>query len=367
MVSAFSPDLQNKIDTLMARRKSITLGRVSFDGPLLVAPMSAITSAPYRMLMQDLGAGGSISELISCHGINYKGVKTLHMLSIAAEERNVGIQLFGEDPEAMALAAKRVEALEHPPKFIDINMGCPVRKVVSKGAGSALLRAPEKLGTFFSTMRKAIQLPLTVKIRTGQNEESINAPEVVRIAHEEGLEFVSIHGRTSVQQYRGKANWELIEKVAQEAPLPIIGNGDLQAPEEIRKRLNATHCKALMLGRGPLRSPFLFLESYLTPEDKIFFTPGDYFQVLSRYRQYLEAYTPIARVIETQIKKHVVWMVAGMPGASQFRSQVFASADFPSLWALIIQYMEGLTAHLQQHGEGFREALDGDFMEGGHG
>ncbi|OFZ17237.1 MAG: hypothetical protein A2X86_01945 [Bdellovibrionales bacterium GWA2_49_15] len=361
-IPPFSPELQNKIDVLKGRRVPVSLGRISFAGPLLLAPMSAITSTPYRLLMEDLGAGGTISELISCHGINYKGVKTLQMLSISPQEKNVGIQLFGEDPEAMALAAKRVEELERPPKFIDINMGCPVRKVVTKGAGSALLRTPEKLATFFSTIRQAIKLPLTVKIRTGWDEESINALEVARIAHQEGLEFVSIHGRTSKQQYRGKANWDVIESVAKAAPLPIIGNGDLVVPEEILKRLSRTDCKALMLGRGPLRSPFLFLESYLTLDDSIIFGPRDYLEVLVRYRHYLEAHVSLPRVIETQIKKHAVWMVAGMPGASQFRAQVFACPDLPTLWTLIVEYFQELKT-----GPDFRQVPDDDFMEGGHG
>ncbi|MBI2521019.1 MAG: tRNA-dihydrouridine synthase [Bdellovibrio sp.] len=363
----FSLELQKKIDLLKGRRKAVQLGRVSFTGPLLLAPMSAITSSPYRLLMEDLGAGGTISELISCHGINYKGQKTLHMLGISPQEKNVGIQLFGEDPEAMAKAAKQVEELEIPPKFIDINMGCPVRKVVTKGAGSALLRTSDKLAIFFSTIRKAISLPLTVKIRTGWDEESINALEIAKIAHHEGLEFVSIHGRTSKQQYRGKANWDVIESVAQAAPLPIIGNGDLNVPGEILKRLSHTHCQALMLGRGPLRSPFLFLESYLTAEDKITFGPHDYLEILSRYRHYLESYTPFARVLETQIKKHAVWMVAGMPGASQFRSNVFACPNLVVLWGLIEQYFKGLQQQSEQNGAIFRQGLDDDFMQGGHG
>ena len=363
----FSPELQNKIDLLKNRRKAVQLGRISFAGPLLLAPMSAITSTPYRLLMQDLGAGGTVSELISCHGINYKGQKTLHMLEISPQEKHVGIQLFGEDPEAMAQAAQRVEALSNPPKFIDINMGCPVRKVVTKGAGSALLRTPEKLATFFSTIRKAIPLPLTVKIRTGWDEKSINALEITQIAHSEGLEFVSIHGRTSTQQYRGKANWDVIEQVAEACSLPIIGNGDLHSPEEIMRRLSTTQCQALMLGRGPLRSPFLFLESYVTAEDKFIFGPHDYLEVLARYRHYLESHTTLTRVIETQVKKHAVWMVAGMPGASQFRSQVFACPDLPTLWGLILQYFEELKKLSEHDSAGFRQKLDCDFMAGGHG
>ena len=162
--------------------------------------MSAICNAPYRLLMEDLGAGGTVSELISCHGINYGNERTRHMLKLDPREKNVGIQLFGEDKDAMAKAAKVAE--EFNPKFIDINMGCPVRKVVTKGGGSALLRDTKKLGAFFGEIKKAIKIPLTIKIRTGWDQDSINAPEVIHIAKEEGVEFVAIHGERELNNIK---------------------------------------------------------------------------------------------------------------------------------------------------------------------
>ena len=246
MTKKFSESLQSKIDHLKARRTPVQLGSVKFDSPLLLAPMSAICNAPYRLLMEDLGAGGTVSELISCHGINYGNDRTRHMLKIDPLEKNIGLQLFGEDPVAMGNAAKVAE--EFSPKFIDINMGCPVRKVVTKGGGSALLKEPKKLGEMFSQVKKSINVPLTIKIRTGWDSDSINAPEVIRIAKEEGVEFVAIHGRTRVQQYTGQANWELLEHIAEISPLPIIGNGDLHTAEATLERLKNTRCQALMLG-----------------------------------------------------------------------------------------------------------------------
>ena len=158
--SPFTPELQAKIDNLKAKRTPVKLGGIDFDSPLLLAPMSAICNFPFRLLMEDLGAGGTVSELISCHGINYKNEKTRNMLRIHPREKNVGIQLFGEEEKAMAEAAKVAE--EFSPKFIDINMGCPVRKVVSKGGGSALMKDPSKLGSFFSLMKKSIDVPLMI-------------------------------------------------------------------------------------------------------------------------------------------------------------------------------------------------------------
>ena len=162
--------------------------------------------------MEDLGAGGTVSELISCHGINYENRRTLEMLKIDEREKNVGIQLFGEDGVAMAKAAK--VALRSKPKFIDINMGCPVRKVVTKGGGSALLKNIEDLAPFFSEVKKAIDVPLTIKIRTGWDADDINADKIEKIALNEGVEWVDIHGRTRAQQYTGLAKWDYIEDFA---------------------------------------------------------------------------------------------------------------------------------------------------------
>ncbi|EQC46378.1 TIM-barrel protein, nifR3 family [Bacteriovorax sp. BSW11_IV] len=356
----FSSDLQQKIDTLKERQKKIMLGSVEFNSPLLLAPMSAISIAPFRLLMEELGAGGTVSELISCHGINYQNEKTHQMLTIDPREEHIGIQLFGEDPEAMARAA--LVAQERNPKFIDINMGCPVRKVVTKGGGSALLKETQKLANFFSTMKKDLSIPLTVKIRTGWDEENINAKEVVHIAKEEGLEFVAIHGRTRTQQYKGHANWNILESVACEAELPIIGNGDLHEAHEVRDRMGQTNCQALMLGRGPLRNPFIFLESYLTADDTINFGPKDYFEVITRLYDYLSQYTDRERTLLVQMRKHIVWMAQGFPGVANFRGQIFQTPDLGDTMKFTEDYFMGLdhrTSKSIDHSEAF--------MTSGHG
>lgn len=316
---AFSEQLQTKIDQLLAKRTTVQLGRVFFSSPLLLAPMSAICNAPFRLLMEQLGAGGTVSELVSCHGINYGNDKTRKMLFIHPQEKNVGLQLFGEDAEAMARAAQ--VASEFEPKFIDINMGCPVRKVVTKGGGSALLKDTKKLGSFFATIKKAIELPLTIKIRTGWDSDSINAAEVIHIASEEGVEFVAIHGRTRTQQYQGQANWDLLESLQESSPLPLIGNGDLHTVELVKARMSKTKLPALMLGRGPLRSPFLFLEAYNNGE--VEFTPADYLEVINKLHQYIAEYTERERTILIQMKKHIVWFSQGFPKTASFRNSIF--------------------------------------------
>jgi tRNA-dihydrouridine synthase B len=225
----------------------------------------------------------------------------------------------------MATAAKVVQEFE--PKFIDINMGCPVKKVVGTGAGSSLLKDTSTLGTFFSTIKKAIELPLTIKIRIGWDHDSINAMEVIHIAKEEGVEFVAVHGRTRSQQYTGHANWDYLEQLGEFAPLDIIGNGDLHTASLARAKMKSTKCQALMLGRGPLRNPFLFLEPYMEEGDDIFFTPNDHLEVIKKLIDYSADYAHSDHTLLISIRKHLIWMAAGYNNVSYFRDVIFKTPD----------------------------------------
>ncbi len=355
----FRAELQNKIDVLKARRRPVQLGSITFDSPLLLAPMSSIGTAPFRLLMEDLGAGGTVSELISCHGINYKNIRTTDMLKIDPLEKNIGLQLFGEDPESMASAAK--VAQEFGPKFIDINMGCPVKKVVGTGAGSSLLKDTSKLSHLFSTMKKAISVPLTIKIRLGWDHDSINANEVIHIAREEGVEFVAVHGRTRAQQYTGKANWEMLEHLGKHSPLPVIGNGDLHTVNFTREKMKTSNCQALMLGRGPLRNPFMFLEPYIEEGDNIFFTPEDHLEVMQRLVDYSHNYAHSDHTLLISIRKHLIWMAAGYDNVSYFRDVIFKTPDLSETMKISEEFFSTLKdkrKRIQDHDS---------FMTSGHG
>lgn len=355
----FSQGLQDKIALLSERRTPVRLGGVDFNSPLLLAPMSQICSAPFRLLMEELGAGGTVSELISCHGINYGNQRTREMLRIDEREECIGIQLFGEEENAMAQAA--LVAQEFAPKFIDINMGCPVRKVVSKGGGSALLKETAKLGHFFKTIKSALEVPLTIKIRTGWDDQNLNAEEVIHIAREEGVEFVAIHGRTRTQQYTGHANWEYLEHIASLAPLPVIGNGDLHSAKATKNRLHQTRCQALMLGRGPLRDPFIFLKAFEDYQDEVIFTPRDYLEVIDRLVGYMEGYTDRERTLLIQMRKHIMWFAAGFGKAGPFRNSLFAAKTLEETLKLTRDYFLSL-------GEDDKDLdLQEEFMTSGHG
>lgn len=355
---AFSPALKLKLDLLKQRRESISLGRIHFDSPLILAPMAGICTPPFRLLMEDLGAGGTVSELISCHGINHGNDRTMNMLKIDPRERNVGIQLFGEEPDAMAKAA--VVAQKFGPKFIDINMGCPVRKVVTKGGGSALLKEPKELIPYLSAIKEVLEVPLSIKIRTGWDDESINASEVIQIAQDLGIEWVAIHGRTRAQAYMGKANWDYIEALTEKHTLPLIGNGDLHQPHLVRERMEQTHCKALMIARGCLRNPFIFLESYATEDDPTF-EGRDYYEVIERLHQYTQETYDNERIKLIQMRKLIVWFAAGFPGAAKFRATMFQCADLADSMKYAQDYYLSLgesTKHID-----YNEV----FMNSGHG
>ena len=324
--------------------------------------MAGICNLPYRLLMEDLGAGGTVSELISCHGINYGNRRTLDMLKIHPLEKNVGIQLFGEEAESMSRAAEVAESFG--PKFLDINMGCPVNKVVSKGGGSALLKEIQNLAPLFEKMRSRMKVPLSIKIRTGWDANTLNANEVLKIAYNSGIEWVAIHGRTRTQQYTGFANWDYIETLNDHKKLPLIGNGDLHHPFGTSERLQKTKCEALMLARGALRNPFIFLES-LDPayagQKRSIFLGKDYWEVIQRLFQYTTETFPEERTSLVQIRKLVVWFAAGFPHAAAFRSQIFSCQDLRDTMKITEDYFLSL-------GESQKFInYDEVFMSSGHG
>ena len=356
---SYSPSLERKINRLLQRKRPITLATLSFSSPFLLAPMAAIGNAPFRLLMQELGSGGSISEFISCQGILHANRRTKQMLKIHPREENVGIQIFGQDPEKMAQAA--LLAQEQGPNFIDINLGCPVRRVVGRGAGAALLKDPLALGKYLEPIKRVLHLPLSIKIRMGWDTQCINGDEICHVAQESGVALVSIHGRTRSQGYGGKANWDYIEWLASQTPLPLIGNGDLHRPLQVRECWKKTHCSALMIARGCLRNPFIFLESYLEEGEELSFSAKDHFEVLQRYRYYVCESFEQQSVQMVQVRKLILWFASGFPCAREFRSRLFSWKTLNDL----MNYTEDYFTHLGETSKSIDYSQD--FMMSGHG
>lgn len=283
--------------------------------PFWLAPMAGITDVCFRQLMDEMKAGVLISELVSAKGLFFNSEKTRKMMRIHKNPGTiVGVQLFGESPEDIVQAVKVVE--ETGADFVDINMGCPVKKVVKKGCGAALMRDPAHLEHFLTTIKKGIRLPLTVKMRTGWNENELTIHECVQAAYNSGCEWVAIHGRTRAQGYEGKADWDLIAEVKERAKLPIIGNGDIRNADQAKYRMQSTGVDAVMIGRGALRNPWIFKEC--NDEDP----QRSSLSLLNRYLNGLrENYDTRSTLI--YLRKFSSWLAFGYPGAAKFRKAMF--------------------------------------------
>jgi tRNA-dihydrouridine synthase B len=329
------------------------------SNPFVLAPMAGITDCAFRSFMKELGTSIVVSELVSANGLEYGSEKTKHLMRFEEVQRPVGIQLFGETPEIIARGATYVESIGAD--FVDLNFGCPVPKVVKKGAGAATLRDLPRLAEILSGVKKAIRIPLTIKIRTGWDEDSRNAIEVCDVAYNEGVEWVAIHGRTRAQQYEGRADWNYIAEVKSKSKLPILGNGDIASAEQAVVRLKESACDGVLIGRGCLKNPWIFAESLsLWKGEPRAYSKRDFHELFLKLRTHLEAHVD-ERVLAIQMKKFSSWFSTGYPGASSFRRALFTSKTLEEVFSVVDTYFTGLSRLPQQDTSGE------SFLMGGHG
>lgn len=326
--------------------------------PFLLAPMAGITDIAFRIFMNELGSSVMTTELVSANGLQYKSERTRKLMQISSKETPVGIQIFGETLDALGYAAGECEQLGAD--FIDLNFGCPVNKVVKKGAGSAVLKDLVQLQKVLETVKTAVKIPVTIKVRTGWTCAEKNSDEVCKIAYNEGITWVAIHGRSRGQAYTGKADWDYIKSVKATSPLPVIGNGDLTSSDISMNRLKESGCDAVMIGRGALKNPWIFRESLKKFNETNNEVERDIISLIVRLK---ELYNEFAdeRIAMLQIKKFSSWFSAGFPGSAGFRKSLFATKDDSELWDIIIQYFEDTRVHSQA------DTSDEDFLMGGHG
>ena len=312
----------------------LRIGNVTLDNRVILAPMAGVSDLPFRLLCREQGAGLVCSEMVSAKAIYYKNKNTEGLLEIHDQEGPVSLQLFGSEPELMAQMAKEIE--ERPFAILDINMGCPVPKVVNNGEGSALMKDPLLAGRIISAVASAVKKPVTVKIRKGFDEEHVNAVELAHIAQESGAAAVTVHGRTRQQFYAGKADWDIIARVKAAVKIPVIGNGDVTGPEAAEQMLIQTGCDGVAIGRAARGNPWIFGRTahYLETGELLSGPSAEELrEMILRHAALLIQYKGEHTAI-LEMRKHVGWYTAGWPGSSKLRERVNRMETMEELRAL---------------------------------
>ncbi len=314
---------------------------MDFTNKLILAPMAGVCDQPFRFLCKEQGCDILYTEMISAKGLYYDNKNTVPLLAVCEAEKPIGVQLFGSEPPLLAEMAKKIE--DRGFAFIDVNMGCPVPKIVNNGEGSALMKNPILVGQIVSEMVKATKLPVTIKIRSGFDAEHINAPEIAKIAEESGAAAVAVHGRTRQQYYSGHADWDVIAGVKDSVNIPVIGNGDILTPQDVIKMKEQTGCDAFMIGRGARGNPWIFHEL------KEYFKTGripdrpDIYEVkrmMLRHADLMIAlkgeYTGIH-----EMRKHVAWYSAGRKDSARLRNLINQVESYHEMKELLDKWTEG--------------------------
>lgn len=302
--------------------KKLTIGNVELPNQVILAPMAGVSDIAFRLLCHEQGAGLVCSEMVSAKAILYGNKNTEELLQIHPEEGAVSLQLFGSDPDIVSETAKRIE--ERPFAVLDLNMGCPVPKVVNNGEGSALMKDPLLAGRIVEKTAKAIQKPLTVKIRKGFDDDHVNAVEMAHILQESGAAAVAVHGRTREQYYSGQADWDIIAQVKAAVKIPVIGNGDVTDGESALRLLKKTGCDGVMIGRGAQGNPWVFREVTAALEGREIPprpTRQELYDMIARHAQLAAQYKG-EYITVREMRKHLAWYTTGLPHAAALRRQI---------------------------------------------
>lgn len=315
--------------------KTLTIGNVQLDNPYILAPMAGVTDLPFRLLCREQGVGLLCMEMVSAKAIQYNNKNTRALLEIHPQEPPVSLQLFGSEPDVISEIAKQIEEL--PFSILDINMGCPVPKIVKNGEGSALMKNPKLVYEIVDRTVKAIQKPVTIKIRKGFDDSCVNAVEIAKIAEAAGASAVAVHGRTREQYYSGKADWDIIRQVKEAVSIPVIGNGDVTSGEKAIAIQKETGCDGVMIGRGAQGNPWIFSELIAyeqTGQIPKRPTLDEMKKMILRHArlqmEYKGAYLGIR-----EMRKHVSWYTTGLPNSAKLRGIINAVESYDELEAVL--------------------------------
>ncbi|MCI6887129.1 MAG: tRNA dihydrouridine synthase DusB [Lachnospiraceae bacterium] len=299
----------------------LKIGNVELENNLILAPMAGVTDQPFRILCREQGCGLLYTEMVSAKAILYKNRNTRELLEVCGEERPIAVQLFGSDPEIVSEIAHQIE--DGPYDIIDINMGCPVPKIVNNGEGSALMKNPKLVERILSSMVKKVKKPVTVKFRKGFNDDCVNAVEIAKIAESCGAAAVAVHGRTREQFYSGKADWEIIRQVKEAVQIPVIGNGDIFTPQDAKRMLEETGCDGLMIARGARGNPWLFhrIHHYLDTGELL--PEPDTAEICRMILRHAKLQTEMKgeSLGMKEMRKHIAWYTAGLPHSASIRRE----------------------------------------------
>ncbi len=323
------------------------IGRLEKECRVFLAPMAGITNLPFRTVAREFGCDLAFTEMVSSVGMIRGSAKTRSYLDSTPEDRPLGVQLFGADPAVMAEAARI--AAECGADWIDINMGCPVRKVVKNGAGAALLKTPEKIRDILRAVRPVVRVPLTVKIRAGWSRGTVNAPEIAVMAQDLGVDTVVVHARTADQGFSGEADWRIIGRVKERLVIPVVGNGDIRSASDALAMMRASGCDGVMVGRGALGSPWIFREIAAALSGTAAPDPP----TLSERRDIIDAH--LKREVDyagekagyRSFRKHLLWYTKGLKGGARFRHAASNWVSAGQMWEAFDSFLSEENNHLE--------------------
>ena len=317
--------------------KPLQIGDLCIERPVILAPMAGVTDLPFRVLCREQGCGMVCTEMVSAKAITYKNKNTFLLMETVPQERPVSLQLFGSDPDIMAEAARMIADRDFD--VLDVNMGCPVPKVVNNGEGSALMKQPELAGRIGRSLVDAIDKPVTVKIRKGFDDDHINAVEMAKIVEANGASAVAVHGRTREQYYSGQADWDIIRQVKEAVSIPVIGNGDVTSPQKAEELVKQTGCDGIMIARGAQGNPWIFSEMITYEETGTLpERPGkeEVRDMMLRHARLQLKYKGEFIGIR-EMRKHVAWYTKGLKGSAKLREEINRVESYQELEELLFQ------------------------------